>query len=432
MSFADSLGEAGRKRGRLYAYGACLCGCISEVMLDISAIIILYIQMLGGNDMVMMSINSFTGLVNMFLFIPCVAVIARIGLKPSVRIACFTGTAGYLLMAFAPFFGAYKCHAAVAGCFIYCLQRALYGACWYPLLDAFLRPEDRGKFFGTLRFLYYSFTGILFYLIGIAMGKNPPEWLMQVVIGLTGLCLLGRNFCISRFPEDRETKRETPEIRKALRISICNGPLTAYSVYGCLLMVASTSLGPVTYIYLREYVKMDPGTVQKISAIGMAGHICGFLLYNKLLKFFGMKKLEIAVHLSYMITALLMFILDNRLPGYGVMVSIILCVICFTGSVFGCNNSGEMLALARPGNKTMATAFVQTYFSFGGFIGRGSVTLLLGATLLEPVWQFCGMEVSRYQSIFLFSGVIAAVVMLLIPTLPSVVPKHHDYYEPYR
>ena len=91
-----------------------------------------------------------------------------------------------------------------------------------------------------------------------------------------------------------------------------------------------------------------------------------------------------------------------------------------------------MLALARPGNKTMATAFVQTYSSFGGFIGRGSVTLMLGSAMLEPVWQMCGMDISRYQTIFLFSGVIAAVVLLLIPTLPSVVPKHHDYYEPYR
>ena len=86
-----------------------MSGCISEVMLDTSAIIILYIRMLGGNDMVMMSINSFTGLVNMILFIPSVAIIARIGLKPSVRIACFTGTAGYLLMALAPYFGKYQC-----------------------------------------------------------------------------------------------------------------------------------------------------------------------------------------------------------------------------------------------------------------------------------------------------------------------------------
>ena len=432
MSYAESLGETGRKRGRLWAYGACLSGCVSEVMLDVSAIIILYIQMLGGNDTVMMSVSSLTGLVNMFLFIPCVAIIARIGLKPSVRIACLTGTAGYLLMAFAPFFGTYRCHVVISGCFIYCLQRALYGACWYPLLDAFLRPEDRGKFFGTLRFMYYSFTGVLFYLIGMAMGKNPPEWLMQTVIGVTGLGLLVRNYCISRFPEDANAKHETPNIRKALRISICNGPLTAYSVYVCLLTIANSSLGPVTYIYLREYVKLDPGMVQRISAVGMAGHILGFLLYSRLLKRFGIKKLELAVHISYLLAAFLMFALDSRMPGYVFIVAAILGVITFTGSIFGCNNSGEMLALARPGNKTMAPAFVQTYTSFGGFIGRGGVTLLLGATLLEPVWQCCGMDISRYQTIFLFSGVIAAVVLLLIPTLPAVVPKHRDYYEPMR
>ena len=122
------------------------------------------------------------------------------------------------------------------------------------------------------------------------MGKNPPEWLMQTVIGVTGLGLLVRNYCISRFPEDVNAKQETPDLRKALRISVSNGPLTAYSVYVCLLTIANSSLGPVTYIYLREYVKFDPGMVQRISAVGMAGHILGFLLYNKLLKLFGMKK----------------------------------------------------------------------------------------------------------------------------------------------
>ena len=90
------------------------------------------------------------------------------------------------------------------------------------------------------------------------------------------------------------------------------------------------------------------------------------------------------------------------------------------------------MALARPGNKTMASAFVQTYMSVGGFIGRAGVSLMLGAALLAPRWDCRGMTISHYQTIFLFCGVIAALMLILIPTLPSVVPNHEDYYEPSR
>ena len=433
MSFADSLGEAGRRRGRLCAYASALCGCVSEVMLDTSAIIILFMEMLGGGDMQKMLINSFTGLLCMFLYIPCVAIIARMGQKPAVRVACLTGCAGFLLMACAPWFGSFRISAMLGGCFIYCLQRSLYGACWYPLLDAFLRPEDRGAFFGNLRSMYYTFTGILFFLIGLVMGKHPPFWLMQAVIGAAGLLLLGRYYFISKFPVDPNAVPEVPNIGKSLGISVRNGPLTAYSVYVCLLTLAVTSLIPLLFIYLRsKYVDLQPGEVQMISAVGMVGSIVGFLIYKHVLRVIGQKKLELIVHISYIAAAFLLFGINGSTRGFSFIAAAILCLITFTGSIFGCNNSGEMMALARPGNKTMASAFVQTYMSVGGFIGRGGVSLILGVTMLSPQWECWGMTISHYQTIFLFCGVIAALMLILIPTLPSVVPKHHDYYEPPR
>lgn len=432
MSFAESLGDAGRKRGRRYAYIATLTGCVSEVMLDSSAIIILYMAMLGGGDMLQMLVNCFSGLSTMLLMIPCVCLIARIGLKNAVHYACLTGCSGFLLMACAPWFGRFSIFAAVAGCMLYCLQRALYGAAWYPLLDAFLRPEDRGKFFGLMRFMYVSISGVLFFLVGLAMGKEPPQWLMQLVIAVAGVALLGRSFCVSRFPEDTEAVRETPHFRRALGISVRNGPLTAYAVYVCLLTVAMTSLVPLSYIYLKNYVNMAAGTVQMISTAGLCGSVTGFFFYGFLLKRLGMKKLELLVHFSFMIAAFLLFAVSKNAPGFGIFVTVMLFVICFTNSLFMCNNSGELLSLARPGNKAMATAFIQTYGSLGGFVGRTAASLVLGATMLAPVWTLGELEISRYQSIFLVCGCMALVTLVLVPTLPAVVPKHRDYYEPMR
>ena len=68
--FAETLTEQQRRRARIYAYFACYFGCVSEVMLDSSAIIIIYIGMLGGGNMLVMLSTSFSGLLSMLLLIP--------------------------------------------------------------------------------------------------------------------------------------------------------------------------------------------------------------------------------------------------------------------------------------------------------------------------------------------------------------------------
>ena len=99
-------------------------------------------------------------------------------------------------------------------------------------------------------------------------------------------------------------------------------------------------------------------------------------------------------------------------------------------STFLCNNSTELLALARPGNKTMALAFQQTYQNFGITVSRIGTALVMGSNLLAPTWQLGALTLCSYQTLFLFYGIIAAVLLILLPSLPAVVPRHNDYYEP--
>ena len=88
------------------------------------------------------------------------------------------------------------------------------------------------------------------------------------------------------------------------------------------------------------------------------------------------------------------------------------------------------MALARPGNKTMAMALLQTYQNAGISISRTGTAMILGANLLAPAWTMGNLELCSYQTLFLFYGVLAGILLLLIPTLPAIVPKHRDYYQP--
>ena len=428
--FAETLTEQQRRRGRIYAYFACYFGCVSEVMLDSSAIIIVYIGMLGGSNMLTMLSTSFSGLLSMILLIPSAALIGRIGMKKTVLAACIIACSGFLLMASAPLFGPFSKIVAIVGCLIYCMQRSMYGAAWYPMLDAFLRKQDRGSFFGTMRYSYMIVTGILFFLLGKLMGKNPPMLLMQGIIGTAGVLVLGRLYCMWHFPENTMEKTAKLNIKHSLGISIRNGPLTSYAVYLCLLSIAFTSLVPVTLIYLKQYVGLPAGTVQIFSTVGIAGSIIGYFCYGWLLKKLKIKRMELLTHFIFIFAAYSLFLLNKDMPRFIWLIGFVYFMTSFAASCFMCNNSTELLALARPGNKPMAMAFQQTYQNIGVSVGRTGTSLILGANLLAPSWTLNKLTICNYQTLFLLYGVIATVILVLVPTLPAIVPKHHDYYEP--
>ena len=429
-AFAETLTEEQRRRARIYAYFACYFGCISEVMMDSSAIIILYIGMLGGGNMLVMLSTSFSGILSMLLLIPSAALIGRIGMQKAVTIACLIACGGYVLMSTAPWFGSFGKIVAVIGCLIYCMQRSLYGSAWYPMLDAFLRSQDRGSFFGTMRYSYMLVSGVLFFILGKVMGKNPPMLLMQGILCVTGLLILGRLYCMKHFPENTMEKTAKLNIRKSLGISVRNGPLTGYSVYACLLTLASTSLIPLTLVYLKSDVGLPAGTLQIFSTVGIAGSIIGYFCYGPLLKKLKIKRMELIVHLTYIAAAFSLFLIHKSTPGFIWIAGVIYFISSFAASTFLCNNSAELLALARPGNKPMAIAFLQTYYNTGISIGRTGTALILGANLLAPTWKLGNLTICSYQTLFLLYGFIATVILILLPTLPAIVPKHHDYYDP--
>ena len=430
MTFSDTLSPRERRRGRILACFACWFGCISEVMVDSSAIVILYIAMMGGSKAEAMLSTGFSAVFCTVGMIPCAALVGRIGLKRAVVAACLAGCAGFLLMASAPFFGPWRKAAALAGCLVYSAQRTLYGAAWYPMLDVFLRPKDRGSFFGTMRFTYMVLSGVLFYFVGRLMGENPPVRLMQGVLAVTGLLVLGRLFCMLRFPENPAEERVRLDWRRALGISVRNGPLVGYSVYVCLLSAASTSLVPLTLLYLKNHAGLDAGRVQVFSTVGIAGSVAGFFCYGFLLRVLKIRRLELCVHLAFVAAALVLALAGADVPGFLWVAGAAYFLAAFAGSAFMCNNSAEYLALARPGNKPMAVAFLQTYQNVGISVGRAGTAAILGADLLAPSWRLGSLGLCGYQTLFLLYGAAMAFLLVLLPALPAFVPKHRDYYEP--
>lgn len=432
MAFADTLSDRERKRARMLAYASTITGCISEVMLDSSAVIILYFTMLKASSMLTMLTAGLSGFLHLFLLIPFAGLIDKLGQKRSVKYACITGCAGFLLMAAAAFLPeAAAIPAAFTGCTVYCSQRALYGAAWYPLLDNFLRKEDRGRFFSVMRTSYMLFSGGFFFLIGLLMGKNPPMWFMQTVIAFAGAALLLRWICLSFCPTDPKHKNGTYDLKKAFFTSLTNAPLTGYSVYLCLLSFFCKPLLPLVLLYLRRYAELTPGTVQILSSVGMGGSIAGYLLYGLLTGRIRLKHMELGIHLAFIALAFIFFLTEKGTPGFTWIMGVCIFLLSVCNAFYLCNSSMEFLALARPGNKTMAMAFCQTYQNAGVMMGNTATSLILGSSIFAATWTTAGgTTYSVYQSIFLILGIIGIMTLILIPIMPSFIPKHEDYYEP--
>lgn len=447
-SHVETLTDAERRRFRMCAYGATWCGCFAEVMMENSAILILFMTLLKSSASMQMLSTSMNGLVSMLLMFFAAGLANRFGAKRAIDLAVGFEMLSCLLIASAPFWGfAYATYVVLVGCFLFCVSRPIWTASWYVVMGDILLPEERGPFLGFMRFSYYSITGVAFFLIGYAMGKESPIWIPQLVIAATGILALGRAFFIHKIRLG-ERNAEGFRILQSLKIAVKNEKLVSFSIYVAMMYLAFAPVLPLTIIYMKQHLSWGDGLVQILSTVGIAGSISGFILYGKLQKILGMKRLQLFTHFLYLAIPLALAIFGKNFsalettcewnlgpillsePILVYLLAALTFAACFAVALFGCIVSQETLALARPGNVAMATAFNQTYVMIGTAVGRSGMALVLGSGCLSAAWVKWDMTFSCYQTLFFLCAAIAAFALFLLPSLPSMIPERDDWYQP--
>lgn len=433
MGYAEHLTEQERAKARFNAIASAWCGCVSELMLDGNAVIILYMTMLGGGDTFSMFSTSITGIAYVLLLIPSAGLSDRIGLKRSNTIACSLGASAFLGLALVPlaFSGPSARYLAIGFVFLYCLSRPLYVSAWFPLLDNFLRPADRGVFFSRMRFSYMILNTLLFFGLGLVMGKNPPVWILQVSIAGGGILVLGRLYFMNKLPVDPKLGTSVSyDLKKAFDISVKNAPLVGFSIYSCFLSAAVCSTLPLSIIYLKNHLKVTSDIIMIISAVSMAALIVGYYFSGMLLRKLGTKRMVVLIHVTYMLIPFGLVFCNSSATGTLIAIAALQFVYNCNFACFNVLFASEMLALAKPGNKTMAMAFCNTFSSGGAALGRVVTGLIIGSGMLASEWVFHGTKICLFQSMFLIYSFSAALSLLLLFLVPAVVPKHENYYEP--
>ena len=431
IPYVETLPDDVRRRYRTYAIIASCFGCFGELLQDSSAIILLYFLALGAGESLTMFQTAFPGIASLVLLIPVSGFIAKYGPKKMIRLSCLIALTSYLFMATSPYFGTFGKYWCALWCLVFCSARIIWSGSWFPLLQYILLPRERAPFFGLLRFTYHIFIGVIFFAVGSFMDKNTPIWFLQIVIVGAGLLAWGRWLFMKKIVIPDQPEATVYDLKKALGISLRNAPLVMFSVYVCFLMAACAAISPFTILYLKKGLGCGDNMVQILSTITIAGNVTGFFCYSRIDRAIGTKWLQLGGHFSFILLLLGLACCGKDVPHAVGIVSVLLFLCNFVWAIIYASISSEMLALSRPGNTTMASAFCQTYQQLGMATGRTISSLLIGGNILAAFWDFHGMTVSSYQSIFLIFAAIAIFSLALIFCIPSVIPRHDaEYYNP--
>lgn len=423
LPFAETLSDEKRRHYRNTAIGSTLLGCISSQLVENGAVIVLFLTLLGGSESFAMFSSSLMSLSGIFLLIPCAAFAAKCGIRITYSISCIAGFLGFCLIAAAPYCGTLGKYAVITGCSVYTLTLNFYSSTWYPLLDNFLRKEERTAFFSRMRFIYMLFNAGLLFLLGKCAGSNTPVWAFQLLFLLAGAGLLGRKICMDHFPLDPAMQRESADLRKTLPICLHNRPLMGFSIYLCCLYMTFSAALPMTMIYMKNTLHIATGTIVILSSVNLLGKLTGFFLLGKTGRYCSMRTQILFTHiLALLSVGALVF-----LSGGGIKMLILAgSAFFFLGTVNAllmCINAVGILELAVKGNKLMAMAVCSTLVYIGTAAGTLLTTFLLKEGVIKNIWILAGKEFSKFQLLAgaFFLGIF--LCFLLLPFVPGMSQK---------
>ena len=414
--------ELRRKAERDTILSAC-CGALGDVTLTDSAVIILFAAMMGAGDMFSMLTTAVMPFMNGLLLIPMAYVATRVGMYRLVVWACVISALGYFLIVGTPFLGSWGVAVMILTLTLFSVLHTGYVACWFPILDTILTPERRGPYLSKMRFLWQLSSVVFLFAVGRMLPKEPHMWQLQLALLAAAVIFSGRAFFLAKVPIFIQEKKESFGFRDGLATALGNKALTGYSSYLFILNLAAYGTIPLSVLYLKNHLKAPDNVIVMISAVTFGGMLIGSLFAGKIIKKIGIKTTLLLIHATFWIVNLSLFFIGKGNTVTYALITFLMLLYCFTYATANVATTSEMMALATPGNKTMAMAVCGTFSSAGGGLSRGISSLILGVGILAPQWNVGSVKFCHYQTLFLIYAVCILFAAMLLVIVPAVVPN---------
>ncbi len=429
MESAEKLTAAQRGLARMDSIKSACCGALAPVMIQDSAIIILFASLLGAGDMLSMVTTSTQGLANCLLLMPFAYLSSRFGHKRTIIHYTAVGVPMILLLAASPWCGAWGKTTLLVSIIIFSITNTAVAAAWFPLVDGFLLREERSSFFGLMRFSWQTFAVVFLLACGFALGKDPAVWMLQVIIAVSAAGLLCKVYYLNKIPNEHQ-ERETIHFADGVSEAVSNKALCGFSVYICFLYLAAYSTPPLMFIYIKKVLLVGDNVIVIISSLALVGTILGFLLAGRIIERLGVKRMLLMIHFLFAAVNLVFFMMGGSSVAALALITALLAVYGFCTACSSIAISTETMSLSSSNNKAMSIAFCGSCHAAGIGGSRLLASLVLGSGMLAPEWLLGTMRISSYQTLFLLYGCAIMFVCLLLVLVPAIFPKgHYGYIE---
>lgn len=410
-----------QRSGMRHAIASACWGSVSQVMVRDSSVVIIFAALLGAGEMISVLTTALMDSAVCLLIIPFAYLCARVGQQRQIVIATLIGMVALLIAGTAPWFatpGASRT-VLVFGLGLYSVSYSAYLSGWLPLLDGVVPREERGLFFGRMRFFWQLASALFILVSGWFVGRYASVGRLQVIVMLAALALLGRAWHIMRVPE--VAPPPLPGWRAVGRDILRNRPLLGFAVYLFFLYAAANAFIPVVFVFSRNALMLPDNLIVMLSVAAMAGLILGYLGGGKFVHRYGVKTVFLGTHAGF---GLLNFTLLGIHGAGHLQIATIGFTVLLFGVLFACASiavTSELLALAPPANKAVSIAFGFSLYSAGLGFSRLATSLLLGSGMLSETWTVAGIVFTRYHSLFLFFGCGVLAVSVLLVLVPALV-----------
>lgn len=411
------------RQGMRHAIFSTCWGTVAQVVVRDSSIMILFATLIGAGEMISIATTALQDMAQAFLTLPFAYLTALAGKRRMLIRATAVGLAALLMSAAAPWFGAYAGLALLGTLAIFGVSISAYGAAWFPLLNDVVPPEERGLFFGRLRFWWQLVAAIFILASGALVGAHARPGVLQIVIIIAALGQLGRAWNIRRIPE--LPTPPPPPWRDVLADILANQRMTGFAIYLFFLYLSAAATVPVAFTFAKRALALPDNLVVFCSACLMAGLIVGYRVGGRIVYRQGVKRVFLSAHLAFALINFLMLLVRG---GNYTASALLIALVTLYGFFTACASiavSSEIFALAPANNQIMSIGFCVSFYAAGIGFSRILASLIIGSGALAPHWHLGGIALTKYHTLFIMYGAGVLLAMALLTMVPAMLKHVH-------
>jgi MFS family permease len=419
--FAEHITYQDKKKYMSFAiYSACF-GAVIQRSLSESSIFIVYASALGAGKFLSLVTTALIPLMTLIFLVPMAYVMEKQGIKKVLLPVYGGGFVGLLLAVAAGLLpdSSFKEILFSGGILIYAASIGIHGAGWFPLQRHIVPQEERGYYFGRMRYSWQIAVGIFLLGSSLIIWNNASVFRLQMVIFIGALLSLGRIYFTAKIPE-RPLEKSVLPLKVKFSAAVQDKNLMKYSLYGFLLNLLVCSTVPLSFGFVKYELGIPQHLTILLSVLVNISAVAGYLVGSRLIDKNHSGRMFIIVQILFAILNLL-FLLCYKNTSFSLIFSTVLT--CLAGALFAFSSviaSAKMFGMVNENNVNISLAVCFGLYNGGKGISRLITSSMIG--FLPDSYSLFGINWSSFHLLFLATGVVLIIttgIMIIRKSLTS-------------